>query len=457
MEERCDNPPLIYFMMHAHHQGLNSSSKPLILVRSVDEEWQRMIRHLLGKLRPRREGEERKIKKDALGRLKGAVYLLPKHVEFVKKLNTDLLSYHKISKPAPRYRILQACIRFLVWLEDQGKTIDDFSIDVAKEYIAYLKDERGVRDLRNVITMLRHLARVLKVPGVVEELKYQARKPGVKKEDLLSREEVEAIIENISNPEYKVMAAVLAETGMRLKEIRSLRLKDVEATEWGFRLHIREEYTKTEWGARTVAVVERASLLAKWLELHPCRDPEAYLFPSPKSPYKPLGRNVLLVHLKKAAKKAGIDKKRVYNHLFRHVRATQLYTLLGRIKPKEYLRLFGWSLKEGYRMLSIYEHLAEDRAEEAYVNTILGVKQKKKEEEGLELKLVKCGLCGFPNPPSSNYCGKCGTPLKEALRHRYEAEAELQLLKEKLAKLEKLEKLLENPAIQQLMKISSIR
>ena len=395
------------------HGALNTTPKTFRIM-DVDQEWQLLINNLLS------NSIEKRLKKE-------------EDRKFVKRLNVKLLSYNNIKRAATRYRILQACVRFLAWLEKQDKTIKNFNAEIAEAYLAFLKGEKGVKDIRAEINMLRHVARVLKKEAEVREcIKYPRYEgPAVKKQDLLTREEVEAIIDNIKNPMYKVMVAVMAETGMRLKEIRSIKLKDVEPRQWGFRIKIRREYTKTPAGERTVAIVEKASMLAKWLELHPCKDPEAYLFPSPRNPYKPQARNTLLIHLKKAALKAGIDKKRVYNHLFRHVRATQLYSLLGKIKPKEYLRIFGW---DDLKMLKVYEHLAEDRAEEAYVDVILGEEKKQKEEERLEVKLVKCGQCGFPNPPNTNYCGKCGSPLKQAYIKRLEQEAETYVLIQELAK-----------------------
>ncbi len=183
------------------------------------------------------------------------------------------------------------------------------------------------------------------------------------------------ILDNL-DPPYKVFYALIYETGMRLKEIRSIKLKDVEPTEWGFRIHIKPEYTKGRTrGARTVAVVEYTHLLAKRLDLHPAHDDlEAFLFPSPSNPRKPVGRNTPYVHLRKAARRVGIKNKRVYNHLLGHTRAAELYPLL---RPKEYMRLLGW---DSMRMLKIYEHLAEERADIAYVETILRGQKVKREE-----------------------------------------------------------------------------
>jgi len=83
-----------------------------------------------------------------------------------------------------------------------------------------------------------------------------------------------------------------------------------------------------------------------------------YQFPSKTiSPYVPLNPVTMYNYLGKLRKKLGI-KKRIYLHLLRHKRATELYKELS---EKEMMIYFGWATRT---MLDIYSHITQKDVEE---------------------------------------------------------------------------------------------
>ena len=152
--------------------------------------------------------------------------------------------------------------------------------------------------------------------------------------DLPTDEEIRALIRAAgqrSRVPARDMAivALLAETGVRVGELASLRLRDVEATEYGFRLSV-----SGKTGSRTVIVVEAAPYLRAWLNLHPNpEDPDAPLFPkvfATNGPAgEPLDEDTIYAIIRAAARRAGL-RRRIWPHLLRHAAATR-YARSGHI------------------------------------------------------------------------------------------------------------------------------
>lgn len=229
------------------------------LVDISEAEHERYISHLLNSLGKRLEREEHRCARE--------------------KLERELLVAGL--RAASRYKNLVNAVRFLEWLEAEGRKLEELDAELAKEYLAYLK-RRKHKDLRGAAVALRGLASLLgeereeEIRAATRGMGKTPRQPRISAEELLSEKEIRKITRHLP-PMYRTMLALAAETGLRLKELRSLRIKDVEPCEWGFRLRVRREYTKTPAGERTVAVVKSASMLAHWLALHPRPAADAFL------------------------------------------------------------------------------------------------------------------------------------------------------------------------------------
>ncbi len=221
-------------------------------------------------------------------------------------------------------------------------------------------------------------------------------------EELLTEEEVKALSEQAEHPRDKAFVQMLYESGCRIAELLTLRIRNVSFDDYGAILRV-----SGKTGDRRVRIVASAPSLASWLDIHPKRnDSECPLWLSRASrkillPFNYSTANILLRRL---AKKAGI-KKRVNPHLFRHSRATALANKLTEAQMKEY---FGWT--QSSEMASVYVHLSGRDVDSAILQ-LHGLKngQEKKEDS---FRAKDCHRCKQPNSPTSKFCTKCGAVLQ---------------------------------------------
>jgi len=347
----------------------------LLIVPPGMDEWEACIDYLLNHTVPKR---------------------CPKHQNFLRKYNASLVS--EGFKPATRYRHLQILSLFFGFLEKRSKSVRDFSFEDYLDFIAEAK-ERGVsRGIERYAVAVKKLCKFLERKDLYEKVKIP--RPSSRPPEVLTKEEVYRLLEAIGDLEYKTMAAIIYECGLRLREARMLRVKHVVVDEHGFVLRIEE--SKSQW--RILRVIEFKDLLAKWLEVHPDRNnPEAYLFPSKIDVRRLVARNVFYVQLRDAANRIAL-KKRVYLHLLRHTRATELYQYF---KEKEMMYLFGWKTRS---MLDVYSHLQPEQIHEKYLSLYGKAEEKHKKPEP---QTVKCPKCGFENRAIAVFCARCGRPLKK--------------------------------------------
>ena len=153
---------------------------------------------------------------------------------------------------------------------------------------------------------------------------------------VLTRQEINAIINVTENLKHKAMIALMYSAGLRLSEVIHLHCKDIRSSD--MTVHVRE--TKSRVDRYTILSDHALEILNQyWLQ---CGRPSDILFPSSwtGSYLNPGGVNLFF---KASAKKAGITR-RVSCHACRHSFASHLYedgtdiryiqALLGHIDPK---------------------------------------------------------------------------------------------------------------------------
>ena len=216
-------------------------------------------------------------------------------------------------------------------------------------------------------------------------------------QELLTQKEIIRMINVCNNPRDKAFISILYESGCRIGEILTLKLKHVSFDNYGIIFIV-----NGKTGVRRVRLVTSSSLLGNWLNVHPCKsEVDNYLW-SYMNQNKLVCYDHLRQRIKKIAKLAGVTK-RVNPHSFRHARATHLANKLTEAQMKEY---FGWT--QGSNMASVYVHLSGRDVD----NAILALHGLKQENETLdEMKPLICN-CGEINTPTNNYCNKCGKPLR---------------------------------------------
>jgi len=251
-------------------------------------------------------------------------------------------------------------------------------------------------------------------------------------DQILTEEEVKRIVEAANNPRDKAFIITLYESGGRVGEVGSMRIRDVEFEEKYARLMLRG---KT--GSRRVIVIAAAPYLSAWLESHPLRDdPDAPLWVNlgTVNQHKAMGYPALAKVLRVAAERAGVDK-RVSPHRLRHSRAT---FLASRITEAQMNQVFGWT--QGSQMPSIYVHLSGRDLDDAILG-IYGLKEKREEKPKLTPKI--CPRCKSSNAYDAKFCSKCGLALD------IEAAASMEEARRKVDRV--IDVLMEDPEFKQLL------
>ena len=232
-------------------------------------------------------------------------------------------------------------------------------------------------------------------------------------EELVTEDEVKRMAEAATHPRDKALVLVLYESGCRIGEIMSLRLKSVQFDEYGAVLRV-----SGKTGDRRVRVVASAPSLAAWFDVHPHRDdPNSAVWVGRYHRYSdhvPSYASFIVV-LRELAVRAGV-KRRIYPHLFRHSRATALAGKLTEAQMKEH---FGWV--QSSKMASVYVHLSGRDVDNAILQTY-GVVNKELTAPDEKFIPKNCPRCKTHNAPTSKFCTSCGYVLDAAVIYQAENE-----------------------------------
>jgi len=235
--------------------------------------------------------------------------------------------------------------------------------------------------------------------------------------ETLSQDEVKRLIESTECLRDRLIIELLAETGARIGELANLRIRDVQF----------DEYSAILWldgktGRRTVRVFMAKPDPVAYLNNHPKKnDSESSLLFSTNGVLN-IVHSLTVEGIRYVVKTIGrqVLGKRVYPHMFRHTRFTQLSRVLT---DREMKILGGWRTT---KMLEVYSHLSGRDVDDK----ILALHGLKSNSEMLSqvINTRKCRECGQENAPVAIYCQHCGNAIG--------VDAELK------ARVEKLEKVL---------------
>ncbi|AKJ39764.1 site-specific integrase [Methanosarcina barkeri] len=221
-------------------------------------------------------------------------------------------------------------------------------------------------------------------------------------EDILSKDEILEIVDHAGSLRDKAMFGLLYESGCRVGELLSMKVKNVEFIDSG---GAAITFPQGKTGPRRVLVFNFASYLRQWISAHPKREnPDAPLWPTDDYRQSPLSDIGLRYLLRETVKRTNI-KKRVWIHGFRHSRATHLSEHLSDQQMKGYL---GWT--PGSDLPAVYCHLSGKDVDKS-IKAMYGI------EEAVNpidtMKPGKCPRCGELNVSNALYCFKCGMHLKQ--------------------------------------------
>jgi len=198
-----------------------------------------------------------------------------------------------------------------------GQSPEQLNAEQGRSYLLYLLGGRKLSwpALHVNRAALRFLSvRVLKQRWFDEEIPCPKRPFSLP--TVLSADEITRILEHTRNLKHWTMLATLYATGLRSKELRLLKISDIDSPR--MILHVRngKGQVPRDLGL-SPTLLERLRVYWRW------RKPQEWLFPSRERQEHPMGGRSLHIVCVNAGQRAGIEKP-VHPHVFRHSYATHL-------------------------------------------------------------------------------------------------------------------------------------
>jgi integrase/recombinase XerD len=199
---------------------------------------------------------------------------------------------------------------------------DQLGLEHVRQYQAHLFTDRKLEavSVAQQVSALRFLfLKTLKRPWLVDDIPVPKRP--IRLPEILSREEVERLIQYAASPLHRIWLLILYATGIRRQELVQLKIEDIDSDRMLIR--IRQGKGKKD---RNVMLSPRLlqELRDYWRSANP--KPKTYLFPS-KSTHPtgdaPMTCKSVWDAVQQAAARAGLGK-RVHPHTLRHCFATHL-------------------------------------------------------------------------------------------------------------------------------------
>ena len=221
-----------------------------------------------------------------------------------------------------------------------------------------------------------------------------------KPEDIVTAEELTKLLSACHNDRDRALISMLYDSGCRIGELLTLRVKDLDFDNYGMRLTV-----KGKTGVRRVRVVGNSVALARqYLESSKRNEPEDFFFSMIRGS-GPMKWNDVNMMLYKVSKRAGI-KRRIHPHLFRHTRAT---ILAKDLKQAPLESTMGWV--HGSRMSRIYVNFSDEQVDDAILKVYGIDKGRGGERNAIRHEPVLCPRCGAENSSNFAHCFKCGASL----------------------------------------------
>ena len=217
-----------------------------------------------------------------------------------------------------------------------NKHPEDLTCEDARDFLLYLKNKGNKASTLNnkngalVFFYKRVLGKLWDdnlVPRAIND--YAVPK-------VLSRAEIERLLDATPNLKYKAIFAIMYSSGLRISEVLHLKYDDISRT--NMQIYIHESKTHT---SRYALLSKRALdiLTEYWFQ---CGRPKGILFPNQWTG-EYLTPSATGLELRKSVKRAGLPKE-IHSHCLRHSFATHLLedgvdiryiqTLLGHRSPK---------------------------------------------------------------------------------------------------------------------------
>lgn len=278
----------------------------------------------------------------------------------------------------------------------------------------------------------------------------------VDERDMYTREEVEQLRNAVDNPRDRCMLELFLNTGLRIRAIQTLRIKDVDPQEGATGVYWLNTDVEGLKGAgengskRPLLGAKRA--VYDWLQYHPTSDdPDSFLVtPRKDHPWgvegDQLSQSTMRQTLKKIAAEASVEKP-PNPHNFRHYFVTMCKRQYN-MDDATIKHLIGHG-ESSTVMETTYSHLSD----EDHIQAAEGAAGFREEEDESPFTPPVCPTCGDNLAPDAKACENCGdvfSPNAKAIEDQinedmWEAKGEAESEEEEDA-VDQLKRLLdENP------------
>jgi len=237
-----------------------------------------------------------------------------KHI-IMKNLREQMLQYMQLKNYSKR--TIDTYLSCIIHLSKHYKrTPETISSEEVKEYLYHLIQSRkaSVSIINQIISAYKVL-----MTGVLEREWLPIKLPRPRREKKLpvvfSKEEILSIIERTRNLKHRAIIAFAYSSGLRLDEVRQVRLTDIDSS----RMQIRVSNGKGNKSRYTILSKQILEMLREyWSDYRP----KVYLFEGLKK-REPISISTLQAIFYKRMKAAGIQKQASF-HTLRHSFATHL-------------------------------------------------------------------------------------------------------------------------------------
>lgn len=234
--------------------------------------------------------------------------------------------------------------------------------------------------------------------------------------DLVSEEEVLAMIKAAKTSRDKAMIGILYEGALRIGEIGNLTWSQVKFTSWNCQINTSEKTGKD----RYIPIVLARAYMASWMDAYPKEiTPDSFVFLTSIG-HRPLQYAGVLKQLRIIAKAAGVEKH-ITPHIFRHSRITHL---IQKGVSESAIKLMCWGnlTTDQFRT---YAHLCNHDIDRS-IAEMNGITPPEQAATSHALDPKQCPRCWHVNPPTQRSCGFCGLELTaEAVEERKSAEEQI--------------------------------
>lgn len=253
-------------------------------------------------------------------------------------------------------------------------------------------------------------------------------------EDLLYRDEVDAIFQQTRDLRDRAMFALMLATGQRKDAVRTLRMKHVEKEGRGMAIRLNDTEGATKGASGTVPLFWSKHYVRDWIDHHPYQDdPEAAVFPPAKGAVPEEDRRDFMTGggsvsgvIRRMAERAGVKQEEkdrgVHPHL---LRATAITRMAAKgVSEQQIKQVVGWSRDSSQfeTYVALADDINNDRAREE-----LGYATSGEETPTIgRPTLEECPECADPIPEGRDLCPNpgCGFDLSAPVEERPEPDTD---------------------------------